>query len=70
MKPLPKIEKCSCGRKAALGRRTRSESWNTTLIPNLFVEEFYAGCGTCAVVGPLRKTNRGAINAWNKVMGK
>ncbi len=59
MSKLPKIANCSCGNKADL---------------------FYwmDGSGRVAVSclcdmcpeGPTRKTERGAINAWNKRMGK
>ncbi len=56
-KPLPKIEKCACGKKAIMH----------DVIP-LYV--FIACLDTDCWSGPTRKTKRGARNAWNKVMKK
>ncbi len=53
-KPLPKIARCGCGRKARLteyGRWRKACRARCTL----------SGCW----IGPFRKTKRGAINAWN-----
>ncbi len=55
-KPLPKIARCACGRKGRM-------------------DSAGGHCVYCARVlgcwwGPTRETERGAILAWNKVMGR
>ena len=62
-KPLPEIARCKCGRVAKV------ES-------TVFGKRFYVQCSyrgddgiQWCFFGPTRKTQRGAINAWNRVMG-
>ena len=61
-KELPEIAKCACGSSA----HTK---------PTLNLKSHYVQCASVdeydcprCWIGPDRKTERGAINAWNKVM--
>ncbi len=51
-KPLPTIARCACGRKAELTG----------------FEYPFVACSYCGWSGPIRKTKRVAVLAWNKVM--
>ncbi len=56
-KPLPEIEACKC----------RCTAWTT-----YSGQYFYVECGDqeCRAIGPERKTERGAILAWNRAQRK
>jgi len=55
-KPLPKIAKCKCRRLAEVCYREPS---------------YYVICGSVSCwVGPVRRTERKAIAAWNALMGR
>ncbi len=62
-KPLPEIEKCVCGRKGALEPtvdnivKKNPRRWVTCWNSN-----------TICWNGPIRKSKRAAILAWNRVM--
>ena len=64
MKSLPKPVRCDCGKQAKL-------------VGRFVVDGYGVGCSRRnrdgsrpCWIGPARKTKRGAINAWNKVMRK
>lgn len=59
-KPLPEIARCECGRRADVYLREYEV---------IKVKEHYVNCD-CDWTGPTRKTKRGAILAWNRVMGQ
>ena len=54
MKPLPKIESCRCKKKSMC-----LVEW----VPDTFL---HVRCRSCNRLGPGRKTERGAIEAWNR----
>ena len=62
MKPLPKIWKCSCKQIGLMYGGESSAVW-----PRIW--RICCWSGQCWR-GPSRKTKRGAINAWNKVMAR
>ncbi len=51
-KPLPEIEKCICGGKTEVGEYIG----------------YYVGCCECLMAGPQRKTKRGAIETFNRLV--
>ena len=61
-KPMPKIGKCGCG--------SADTGWESAFLVGLQHEggPFCVHCGKCGKEGPIRKTPRGAITAWNKLM--
>jgi len=63
MSKLPEIAKCACGHGAYMGRTLR-----TPYGTEAHVEDYFVGCWGCGALGLVRRTERGAINAWNKVM--
>jgi len=58
-KLLPEIARCRCGKRPKL-----MPFWNDGHT------EWSVRCFSCLLVGPFRMTERGAINAWNRVMGR
>ena len=61
-KPLPEIARCECGRKAILYRA----SYGVCLV----ICPRFDAVGELCWRGPTRKTERDAINAWNRGRGE
>ena len=69
MKPLPEIAKCKCGAEAVCEWYENADGimYYTAQCSKPATPPDYEHICWC---GPLRRTERGAIVAWNKIMEK